>query len=194
MSARHIVKRTIKNLFLVLAFPIHLFFRLFTISGNPDSAFMSFSQGLSLVPGKPGIYLRAAFYRLTCPNTSDEITIGFLTIFSHRDTTIHRGVYIGPQCNVGKCEIGKNTLIGSGVHILSGTRQHSFEDVKKPIQEQGGHYRKIMIGDNSWIGNSAVIASSIGRGCIIGAGSVVTKDIEMLSIAVGNPCSVVKKR
>jgi acetyltransferase-like isoleucine patch superfamily enzyme len=155
---------------------------------------MSFSQGLSLIPGKAGIYLRAAFYRLTCPHTSDEISVGFLTIFSHRDTTIQRGVYIGPQCNIGKCKIGENTLIGSGVHVLSGTRQHSFEDANKPIQEQGGHYQKIIIGDNTWVGNASVIACSVGSGCIIGAGSVVTKEIGPLNIAVGNPCSIIKKR
>src|SRR5690554_7120530 len=161
------LKRFLKLAFLALAFPLYLLFLLFAQLGNTDSVFMSFSQGLSLIPGKFGTYLRAAFYHLACPATSDEISVGFLTILSHRNTSIARGVYIGPQCNIGMCSIGENTLIGSGVHILSGSRQHGFEDVDIPIKEQTGHFEKIAIGSDNWIGNQSVIMAPTGPNAIV---------------------------
>ena len=52
-----------------------------------------------------------------------------------------------------------------------------------------------MIGQNVWIGGGCIILPgvSIGDNSVIGAGSVVTKDIESNVIAVGNPCKVIKK-
>lgn len=194
MNARSSAKRTVKAMFLLLVAPAYLLFRLLCLICNPDSTFQAFSQAISLVPGKLGGYLRAAFYRLACPNTSDDISIGFLTVFSHSDTTLHPGVYIGPQCNIGKCSIGENTLIGSGVHILSGNRQHEFRDASVPIQEQGGSYDKIAIGEDCWIGNSAVVMAELKPHSIVAAGSIVTKSFESGDILAGNPAKPVKNR
>jgi len=88
MNLRQFLKRTLKGISLALTSPLYLAYRLLSIAGDDDSLFQSFSQLLSLIPGKPGNYLRASFYRLACTNTSDEISVGFLTVFSHRDTTI----------------------------------------------------------------------------------------------------------
>ncbi|WP_235937542.1 acyltransferase [Marinobacter caseinilyticus] len=194
MNFRGLLKRSIKNAFLLLAMPVYACYWLLAIISGSDSAFQTFSQTLSLIPGKVGIYSRAAFYRLACPNTSDDISIGFLTVFSHRDTSIHRGVYIGPQCNIGKCTIGTNTLIGSGVHILSGSRQHEFSNIKIPIQDQGGRYKKIEIGENCWLGNQALVMEELKPHTIVAAGSVVTKPSNSGDILAGNPARLVKSR
>jgi virginiamycin A acetyltransferase len=195
MTTRQILKRSIKNTFLVLMLPIYALYRAFSLAGNSDGTFMSFSQTLSLLPGKLGIYMRAAFYRLACTGTSDEISVGFLTIFSHRDTTIYPGVYIGPQCNIGKCTIGENTLIGSGVHILSGSRQHEFQNTQKPIQDQGGAFEKIRIGADCWVGNSAVIMATVADSCIVAAGSVLSKSANKEGdILAGNPSKTIRNR
>ncbi|NWO07465.1 MAG: acyltransferase [Alteromonadaceae bacterium] len=192
---RHTLKRTIKNLFLLLALPIYGLYLLLSLLGNPDGVFQTCSQTLSLLPGKIGIYLRAAFYRLACPDTSDDILIGFLTVFSHRDTSIHKGVYIGPQCNIGKCTIGENTLLGSGVHILSGNQQHNFSDSQTPIQHQGGNYTKVKIGEDCWIGNSAVVMAGVSDKSIVAAGSVLTRPIEEVgAIWGGNPAAKISSR
>jgi len=190
-----VFKRLVKSVFLALATPLYLLCLLFSQLGNADGVFTSFSQGLSLIPGKCGVYLRAAFYHLACPATSDEIAVGFLTILSHRDTSIAKGVYIGPQCNVGMCSIGENTLIGSGVHILSGSRQHGFQDNQKPIQDQGGAFEKVRIGADCWIGNSAVIMAPVADGCIVAAGSVLTKSADKEGdILAGNPAAAKRNR
>jgi acetyltransferase-like isoleucine patch superfamily enzyme len=156
---------------------------------------MSFSQAISLIPGKIGIYIRAAFYRLACTDTSDEISVGFLTIFSHADTTIEKGVYIGPQCNIGMCTIGENTLLGSGVHILSGNKQHNFDDTEQSIQNQGGNFKKIRIGEDCWLGNASIALTDLPAHCILAAGSVYVKSVsETHSILAGNPARTLKAR
>ena len=192
---RHTLKRTIKNIFLLLTLPLYGLYLLLSLLGNPDGIFQTFSQTLSLIPGKIGIYFRAAFYRLACPGTSDDILVGFLTVFSHRDTSIHKGVYIGPQCNIGKCTIGENTLLGSGVHILSGNQQHNFSDPQIPIQDQGGKYTKVQIGEDCWIGNSAVLMAGVSDKSIVAAGSVLTRPIgETGAIWGGNPAVKISSR
>jgi virginiamycin A acetyltransferase len=159
-----------------------------------EGIFIFSTQLLSIVPGKLGSYLRIAFNRVTMTYCDTESVIGFATLFSQIDTEIHKGVYIGPQCNIGMCSIGENTLIASGVHIISGSNQHSFSDLSIPIQQQGGTYTKVSIGKDCWIGNGALVFANIGNHSIIGAGSVVTKDIPAYSIAVGNPARILRSR
>jgi len=193
--ARTQAKKTLKALFRLLALPLFGLYQLTSRLSDPDASFASFSQFLSLFPGKTGSYLRAAFYSLACPGTSDDIVIGFLTLLSHRDTTIQRGVYIGPQCNIGKCTIGEDTLIGSGVHILSGNRQHHFDDPDTPIQQQGGTYEKITIGRDCWLGNGSLVMASLPEQVIVAAGSVVISPAQSAGdIMAGNPASKRKNR
>ncbi|WP_144821929.1 acyltransferase [Marinobacter piscensis] len=192
---RKLIKKIIKKIFLLLVMPIYVLYRFLSFLSSPDGTFQSFSQGLSLIPGRTGAYTRAAFYRLACPNTSDDILIGFLTVLSHRDTTIHQGVYIGPQSNIGKCLIEKNTLLGSGVHILSGKQQHNFNDLSKPIQDQGGTFTKIRVGEDCWIGNNAVVMADVNNRSIVAAASVVTRPIETSgAIWAGNPVTRINSR
>lgn len=194
MTIRKFAKRTVRTIFLVLTIPLYLLFIVLAIFRDEDSVFHGFSQSLSLVPGKIGIYLRAAFYHLCCPGTSDDISIGFLTLLSHRDTTIETGVYIGPQCNIGKCSIGENTLIGSGVHILSGSKQHHFEATNVPIQEQGGHFQKVSIGHDCWLGNKSLVMADLANQSIVASASVVIKPSNAGDVLAGNPARFVRNR
>ncbi|MBW8191639.1 acyltransferase [Neiella marina] len=161
---------------------------------NRDELISSFSQLLSLLPGKISCYLRSGFYRFTLTSCSPDAIICFGTLLSQRDTEIGSGAYIGPQCNIGRSSIGKNTLLGSGVHIMSGKGQHKFDDLSTPIREQGGSFEKVSIGENCWLGNGTLVMANIGNNCIVGAGSVVTKALPANSIAHGNPCHVVQYR
>ena len=74
---------------------------------------------------------------------------------------------------------------------------HKFENPDVPIKEQGISMKpnaSVEIGEGSWIGTKAVIVGDvkIGRHCVIGAGSVVTKDVPDYSIVVGSPAIVIK--
>ena len=159
-----------------------------------DALFAGYSQFLSVFPGKTGNYLRTGFYRFTLDRCGKDAVVSFLVLLSQRDTSIEEGVYIGPGCNIGKCHIGKDTLLGSGVHVMSGKRQHSFENPNLSIKDQGGRFEKISIGEDCWIGNGAMILANVGDKCIVGSGSVVVSDVPDFSIVAGNPAAIVKKR
>ena len=89
--------------------------------------------------------------------------------------------------------IKDSVLTADKVFITDGT--HNFDNISIPIREQGVKQLKdVVIGSGSWIGeNVSILGASIGKQSIIGAGSVVVKDIPDYSIAVGNPAKVVKK-
>ena len=84
-------------------------------------------------------------------------------------------------------------IIGNDVGIAMNTvvrsSNHDYSNIRKHIPGT------IAIGNNVWIGSNCVILPDviIGNGSVIGAGSVVTKDIPSNVIAVGNPCKPIKK-
>jgi acetyltransferase-like isoleucine patch superfamily enzyme len=192
--AKAFIKQVFFGFMALVASPFTLFYLLLSLLFRSDSLFATFSQLFSLFPGKIGSYLRAGFYRFTMQECSPNVVVSFATLFSQKNTIIEAGVYIGPQCNIGKCNIEKDCLIGSGVHILSGKNQHNFSDLTTPIRDQGGNFTQVTIGENTWIGNGAIIMANIGKHCIVAAGSVVINDIEDYSIVAGNPAKVIKKR
>jgi len=187
-----VLKKTVQLAALLLILPLLAIYLLLRPLSRQDELFATFAQILSLLPGTLGSYLRIAFYRQTMRNCEADCFIGFSTLFSQQGIEIASGVYIGPQCNIGLSAIGKDTLLGSGVHLLSGKNQHRFDDPSLPIREQGGQFEKITIGANCWIGNGAIIMACVGDGSVIGAGSVVIHDIPAGVIAAGNPAKVIK--
>ncbi|WP_312185142.1 acyltransferase [Sphingobacterium sp.] len=94
---------------------------------------------------------------------------------------------------IGPVWIGDYVQIGQ--HVLISGLNHKYEDVDITIAEQGIEVSPVKINNNVWIGANAVILAgiTIGEHCVVGAGSVVTKDVPPFSVVVGNPAKVVKK-
>lgn len=117
--------------------------------------------------------------------------------------TINNGVgdlYIGTDSIVGigsvligPVKIGDNVMLAQNV-VVSGLN-HGYEDPNLPPSKQKEVKKLIFIDDDVWIGANSVITAgvNIGRHVVIGAGSVVTRDISAYSVAVGNPARIIKK-
>lgn len=102
-------------------------------------------------------------------------------------------VYFNVNCvvlDVTKVTIGNNVLIGPNVQLYTAAHPIDLE-TRKTLE----FAKEITIGNDCWIGGSAVILPGvkIGNNCIIGAGSVVTKNIPDNSMVVGNPAKVIRK-
>lgn len=188
------IKSAVNAVSTVVIFPLYLSYIFLGLVAGRDGLFASYSQLISLVPGKTGSYLRNSFYRLTMTRCEDGVVFSFGTLFSQRDTEIGSGTYIGPQCNFGSCSVGRDCLVGSGVHILSGKRQHAIDDLDTPIREQGGVLTKVRIGDDCWIGNGAIVMADVGNQCVIAAGAVVVDTVRDRSIVGGNPATLIRQR
>lgn len=112
-------------------------------------------------------------------------------------------IKIGHNCTVnefailhgdGGLEIGNDVRIAAQVRIIA--MNHIYDDPEVPIRLQGIRANGIKIGDDVWLGVGSTVLDgvTIGKGSVIGAGAVVTKDIPPYSIAVGVPAKVIKKR
>ncbi len=113
--------------------------------------------------------------------------------------TGHENISFGSKCSPGSSlhqyiqgingiKMGNNVLMAPGVTIISAN--HDMTEFDKHVKAE-----PITIGDNVWIGANAIILPGvkIGSNTVIGAGSVVTKDIPNNSIAAGVPCKVIRK-
>lgn len=108
---------------------------------------------------------------------------------------------LGDNCHFGNRVtflLGENIVVGNDCLFASDILVTSENHIVEP--ESKNNYKKlegsiVSIGDNCWIGEKVVILPgvTIGKKCVIGAGSIVTSEIPEYSIAVGNPAHVIKK-
>lgn len=106
-------------------------------------------------------------------------------------TFLNRGVMVAAHELV---EIGAHCMLANGCFVSDAN--HRFDDLHKPITWQGFESKgPTRIGDNCWLGIGVVVTSgvTIGERSVIGANSVVTRDIEPYSIAAGAPAKVLRK-
>lgn len=121
----------------------------------------------------------------------------YAQIWGGGTVTIADGCEIGERCRISianSLEMGEKVLISPNVYITD--CDHEYSDVSVPVIDQGIKQRgqRVSIGKGSFIGINVVIIGNvkIGRHCVIGANSVVTRDIPEYSVAVGNPSRVIK--
>jgi maltose O-acetyltransferase len=94
----------------------------------------------------------------------------------------------------GKVIIGNNVMMASDVTIL--TLNHNYNEKNKPMREQGVKFLNVIIEDDVWIGYRVTILPGvkIGKGSVIGAGAVVTKNVEPYTVVGGVPAKFIKER
>ena len=132
---------------------------------------------------------------------------GFI-LKSGKNITIEKGASFGRRISIGdnsgiginalldgEIIIGENVMMGPDVIIY--TQNHAFDRMDIPMNRQGfQNEERVIIGSDVWIGARVIILPgvSIGDGCIIGAGAVVTKDVPNFCIIGGNPARIIKRR
>jgi acetyltransferase-like isoleucine patch superfamily enzyme len=119
-----------------------------------------------------------------------------LTGDANAKLVIGDGTYIGRFCHIyatSKIEIGKKVLMADKVYISDNL--HSYENVDLPVIDQPiKQTKQVTIADGAWLGeNVCVIGASIGRNSVIGANSIVNKDIPDFCVAIGSPAVIIKR-
>lgn len=144
---------------------------------------------------KVGKYVRSFGAKLLLEKCGKNVNIEKNAIFCSRCTIGDcSGIGIN-ACIIGAVHIGSNVMMGPDCVML--TQNHAFDKIDVPMNAQGLQSEKpIYIGDDVWIGQRVIILPGvrIGKGAIIGAGSVVTKNVKDYDIVAGNPARVIRNR
>lgn len=136
----------------------------------------------------------------------DRVTVGRFAMIrpsGYYGGEIGEGLVVGNNSNIGAyCYIGCSGLIRIGNNVMMSPRvslyaeNHNYDDATSDMKSQGVTREQITIEDDCWITSHTVILAgvTIGRGSIIAAGSVVTKDMPPYSIVAGVPAKVIRSR
>jgi len=137
--------------------------------------------------------------RLTSsPRGSDLVIMSGVFFEGIQSISLGRGISFNQDCFIsgyGGLHIGNDVSIGHRVTIL--TTEHMYVDSNLPIKRQQSELKSVTIGNNVWIGANVTIlaGTEIPDGCIIGAGAIVTKKLEIANgIYIGNPARFFKLR
>lgn len=150
------------------------------------------------IGGKIGIAIRYVLLKSLILNCGDNVSVqSGVYIFGFEYLSIGNNVSIHPMSYIdasGGITIGNDVSIAHGSTIMSTT--HTFADMKIPIKYQQSNIGKVTIKDNVWIGAKTTILCGkvILSGSVIGANSVITKNVEENVVVCGVPAKVIRKR
>lgn len=141
-------------------------------------------------------------YYIRCFKRAGEgCYIGRNCVFTCDRISMGNKVYIGSGCVFqsahGEIQIGNHVMFGPGVHIHGGNHIYNQIGVyMDEVTKEKGSDGTITIGNDVWVGSNAIILHGvcIGDGAIVGAGSIVTKNVEPYMIVAGNPAKPIKNR
>jgi acetyltransferase-like isoleucine patch superfamily enzyme len=134
----------------------------------------------------------------------DNVRLGpYSTIIGPPPSALGYGIKIGANSAAdsysfigggGPVVIGENVIMGE--HVCFHPENHRFDQLDIPIKDQGMERKGITIEDDVWVGANVTFLDGVhvGRGSVIGAGSIVRGEIPAYSIAVGAPARVVRSR
>ena len=140
-------------------------------------------------------FVRGFSTRLIVPFCGKNINVEKNAVFSSQ-ISIGNNSGIGINANIsGAVSIGNDVMMGPNCTIYS--RNHRFDNIGIPMRLQGfTEERPVTIDDDVWIGGNVTIMAGvhIGKGAILGAAAVVTKDVPPYAIVGGNPAKIIRYR
>lgn len=149
---------------------------------------------ISLIPLRLGEQVRFQFYRRTLSACGEDVTVSFGTVLSYPDITVGNHVLLGTYNIIGHADLGDYVLTAQGCHVISTAQGHAFDNTSMPIMHQPGAAGRVRLGPDVWLGANVIILANVGRGCVVGAGSVVTRAVPDWAVAAGNPARVLRYR
>jgi acetyltransferase-like isoleucine patch superfamily enzyme len=161
----------------------------------------------SLIRLGRGSYLDEGVYIHACPA---GVSIGENTLVMHGAVLHvynfrglpHAGIQIGRDSLIGEYTVIRGqggVTIGDRVYTSPGTQiiavNHVFDDPGRPFIEQGITAQGIIIEDDVWLGSAAIVTDGVrvGRGAVVAAGAVVTKDVPPHTVVGGVPARVLRE-
>ncbi|MBK6846057.1 MAG: acyltransferase [Proteobacteria bacterium] len=111
---------------------------------------------------------------------------------------VGKRVAIGAHCDItatlADIVIGDYCRIAGEVYLATGN--HRFARADQLIMEQGCSFEPVRIGSDCWFGRRAMVLPgvTIGDGCVVAAGAIVTRDVPPMSVVAGIPARVIKQR
>lgn len=165
----------------------HLYEALYTIANHLPSSLSRFGKQYKKIREK----LAKGFIAYCGNNVNIEPNTIFNLALQIGDNS---GIGEGSEL-YGDIRIGNNVMIGTNCIIY--TRNHAFERTDIPMCQQGfSEVKPVIIEDDVWIGGRVTILPgvTVGEGCILAAGAVVTKSTLPYSVVGGNPAKVIKYR
>lgn len=148
--------------------------------------------------GKKGLLIRYILIKSLAKSCGDNVSISEdVYLFSPENIEFGDNVSIHPMCYIegqGGITIGNDVSIAHATSILSTT--HNMDDLDIPIKDQGVTEKPVIIHDNVWIGCKTTILCGIevSSGSVIGANSVVTKNIKPFTVCAGVPAKEIRSR
>lgn len=171
------------------------------------------------IPTPVGVLLRLAAYKPLFARCGSVRIAPGVTLLGCRNMRLADGVRIGKGCHVtagnGSLEMGRNAAlspcvhisaddghIGIGAHVAIGPNtvvraaNHRYERDDTPIMQQGHQPGTVIVEDDVWIAANCTVTPDvrIGRGAIVGAGAVVTRNVAPFTIVAGVPAKVIGRR
>lgn len=163
-------------------------------------------DGFIGISGRWSRVLRYFMFFFTYKNKSLKIKISRGSKLLSKATRVGFGTNVnGPLLTKGTGEvvIGKYCALGHGITMISSNHDVGAINLNLALASRinlrvshDSEKLGVSVGHNTWIGDQVIILPgvNIGNGCVIGAGSVVTKDIEDYSVACGCPARTIKRR
>lgn len=153
---------------------------------------------LKYMPFRLGVWLRRVIYKTFFGGFGKNVIIHDNVLFKFPSE-----IYLGDNIQiaqdtifVGKSglRIGNDVMIGAGTKII--TSSHNFERKDISMREQGLSFKPVVINEDIWFGFNVIVLGGvqIGKGTIVGANSLVNKNIDEYSIVAGIPAKLISKR